>query len=57
MDWQEPVAIAVAASAALMLVRMQVQSYRRKHARACGNDCGCEGEGMDRAEPHDAPPN
>ena len=54
MDWQEPVALAVVAAAALLLIRMQVRSYRRKQARACGSDCGCasadERKGPSRAE-------
>ena len=52
MDWQEPVALAVVAAAALLLIRMQVRSYRRKQARACGSDCGCASadEGPSRAE-------
>lgn len=52
MDWQEPVALALVAAAALLLVRMQVRSYRRKQARACGSDCNCASadDGPSRAE-------
>jgi hypothetical protein len=41
MNWQEPAALVLVAAAASLLIRMQVRSYRRRQARACGSDCNC----------------
>ena len=44
MDWQQPVSLAVVAITGFLFVRFEIRSRRKSRSRACGSDCGCQGE-------------
>ncbi len=48
MDWQEISALAVVAVTAVLLVRQEIKSRRRARTRACGGECGCSSDVLDR---------
>lgn len=48
MDWQEISALAVVALTMVLLVRSEIRRRQRARTRACGNDCGCTSEVLER---------
>jgi hypothetical protein len=48
MDWQQVTSLAIVALTAFLLVRAEVRKRQRTKLRACGGDCGCTSDVLER---------
>jgi hypothetical protein len=55
MDWQQITSLAIVAASAFLLVRREVKKRQRAKLRACGNDCGCTSDVLERIKTESQP--
>jgi hypothetical protein len=55
MDWQQLTSLAIVGATAFLLVRHEVKKRQRAKLRACGNDCGCTSEVLERIRAESQP--
>jgi hypothetical protein len=48
MDWQQVASLVVVALTAFLLVRAEIAKRQRAKLRACGHDCGCSSDALDK---------
>lgn len=54
-DWQQILSLLIVALTAFLLVRSEVKKRQRAKLRACGHDCGCSSDVLERIKDETQP--